>query len=226
MFDTPKNRTRDMQRRMRQMESKGHGPSSVQRRRIKKYRLKKSRAAVKRSLDFVTPTNPKTITPKCPGAPKKKRRVSRRIAAVRIQMAWRRSVVSARCFKRQIRADIFDDNDDEIFSMAIALNSCKSRFETLKDKLNEILRFVNNPYSILVDCSPLHAQIRFFTDQVDCVGNVFGEVMLNEDLMNIGLLHKCMQIHNSRFDIVTILKDITLRMNVLDAMRPKIPNAD
>jgi hypothetical protein len=35
-----------------------------------------------------------------------------------------------------------------------------------------------------------------------------------------------MLIHNSQFNIITIIKDITVRMNALDAMRPKIPNAD
>jgi len=226
MFDTPKNRTRDMQRRMRQMESKGSGPSPVQRRRIKKYRLKKSRNAVKKSIGFETPTKSASKRQRVPGAPKKKRRMSRRIAAIRLQMAWRRYAVSTRCFKRQIHTDIFEDNDDDIFSMAIALNSCKSRLENLTDKLNDILQFVNNPYSVLVDCSPLRSQIRFFTNQATCVGNIFGEVLLNEDMMNIGLLHKCMLIHNSQFNIITIIKDITVRMNALDAMRPNIPNAN
>lgn len=219
MFDTLKNKTRDINRRIRQKENKGFGPSPRQRRRFKKYRLKKNRRSIQQLAAYSTPPPAKGRKP--PNAPLKRLAPKLDNAAVRIQMAWRRAVLSRRCFERRVENDVFDENDDDVFDISIMLASCKARFNSLLDKIQELSRFVNHSMSVLVNCSPLRSQVSFYMNQAVCIGNIFGDILLSEDSMTTGLLNKCAEIQEKRFQIIAGIVHITVRMNELAA----IPNA-
>lgn len=162
MYYTTKSRNKDYTRRVRR-EANKHSVSPKRKKMLKKNRSKKLRRASKDSVMFKTPPPPQRKRV-CPPAPKKKSRTNsidflkwarnlpfnsalKHRLATDIQMAWRRMKTQSRVQTNKKAMDALLHN-----------RSCLNMY--MRSTLT-MTQFLNNDYSILVNCSKLFPQVEF-----------------------------------------------------------------
>ena len=173
MYYTTKSRNKDYTRRVRR-EANKHSVSPKRKKMLKKNRSKKLRRASKDSVVFKTPHPPQRKRV-CPPAPKKKSRFEMRVAANAERKSredffrWARNLPFHSALKHRLATDI---------QMAWRRMKTQSRVQTNKKSMDALLhnrsclnmymrstltmtQFLNNDYSILVNCSKLFPQVEF-----------------------------------------------------------------